>query len=478
MRGVAFAGIALVGARPARRRHPAGGPRPAVDPEAMTRDNFATKLGDVIVYALFVVVPLLGVADRARRRRADGQTGPRRQAQTALGRTSAPRSCSPSSGSRMILVGMLGGVLVPDRRPRPAGHGVRGGRHRRLRLRRSCSPASAPSPGGSRSAYGRPPPDAPTLRHRRCSAWLGAAVGVGAVRDRRVRRPAGDAAVYDYDGPGRVPANTLVTIGHGAGRDRRRGDARPAVRAPAATGRRGEPDPWGSGQTLEWTTTSPAPLDNFAEVPTVMSPEPVLDLAAAPTETVGPMTYALPAAPAAAAASPGARRHHPRRRRRRSCSSAGCSSSVIRAAHAGARRRGFVGAERREDPRGPGERHARSVSPGCCVFAQWTVYGIRRRDRVHISLALGLIGLIGLADHQRPGVHLPAARPADRRERVRRDVLRDHRHDDSCCWSSGSCSPRCRRLPVPRRPRRRTRRSSPPMPCTGTSSPAAFSRCG
>ena len=32
------------------------------------------------------------------------------------------------------------------------------------------------------------------------------------------------------------------------------------------------------GQTLEWLTTSPAPPANFAEVPTVMSPEPVLDL--------------------------------------------------------------------------------------------------------------------------------------------------------------------------------------------------------
>jgi heme/copper-type cytochrome/quinol oxidase subunit 1 len=36
-------------------------------------------------------------------------------------------------------------------------------------------------------------------------------------------------------------------------------------------------DPWG-GQTLEWLTTSPAPPHNFNEVPTVMSPEPVLDV--------------------------------------------------------------------------------------------------------------------------------------------------------------------------------------------------------
>jgi heme/copper-type cytochrome/quinol oxidase subunit 1 len=35
-------------------------------------------------------------------------------------------------------------------------------------------------------------------------------------------------------------------------------------------------DPW-DGQTLEWTTASPAPVDNFGHVPTVISAEPLLD---------------------------------------------------------------------------------------------------------------------------------------------------------------------------------------------------------
>jgi heme/copper-type cytochrome/quinol oxidase subunit 1 len=36
-------------------------------------------------------------------------------------------------------------------------------------------------------------------------------------------------------------------------------------------------DPW-DAQTLEWATSSPAPYANFADVHTVASPEPLLDL--------------------------------------------------------------------------------------------------------------------------------------------------------------------------------------------------------
>ncbi|MGI9644044.1 MAG: cbb3-type cytochrome c oxidase subunit I [Ilumatobacteraceae bacterium] len=39
-------------------------------------------------------------------------------------------------------------------------------------------------------------------------------------------------------------------------------------------------DPW-DGQTVEWTTSSPAPMDNYVEVPVVQSAEPLLDLEAA-----------------------------------------------------------------------------------------------------------------------------------------------------------------------------------------------------
>ena len=41
-------------------------------------------------------------------------------------------------------------------------------------------------------------------------------------------------------------------------------------------------DPW-DGQTIEWATTSPAPRDNFVDVPIIHSAEPMLDLRAAAT---------------------------------------------------------------------------------------------------------------------------------------------------------------------------------------------------
>jgi heme/copper-type cytochrome/quinol oxidase subunit 3 len=31
------------------------------------------------------------------------------------------------------------------------------------------------------------------------------------------------------------------------------------------------------------------------------------------------------------------------------------------------------------------------------LFAQWTVYAARRRDRLHVGLSLGLVGIVGLA---------------------------------------------------------------------------------
>ncbi len=91
------------------------------------------------------------------------------------------------------------------------------------------------------------------------------------------------AATYDYSGPAEL-WNTLSTVGHGLMALVALGFLGLALGAAAGRGEAADADPWG-GQTLEWTTTSPAPAANFADQPTVMSPEPALDLRAAPATT-------------------------------------------------------------------------------------------------------------------------------------------------------------------------------------------------
>ena len=91
-----------------------------------------------------------------------------------------------------------------------------------------------------------------------------------------------------------------------------------------------------------------------------------------------------------------------------------------------------VGAGGHRDPGGAGQHHADRLL-ALCVFAQWAVYAARRDDRPHVGLALGLVGLIGLAVINAQAyiynqMELPIAE-----HRLRRDVLRDHRHDARRC---------------------------------------------
>jgi heme/copper-type cytochrome/quinol oxidase subunit 1 len=91
-------------------------------------------------------------------------------------------------------------------------------------------------------------------------------------------QPAGSPE-WSNDGPGEV-LNALVVAGHAAfGLT-----ALAFIGFVAKSWRSGEEagdDPW-NGETLEWATTSPPPADNFVTTPTVMSPEPLLDLKARP----------------------------------------------------------------------------------------------------------------------------------------------------------------------------------------------------
>ncbi len=281
MRGIAFTGIAFVALGLL-----AGVSQQSVAPakwtqEAMTRHNYATKLGDVVVYALFVVVPLLGVlmvlgVGALMGKPARGSK--RRLPSVGL---SAPLMFA-LLGLTMIVLGMVGNVLIPfvdlDLQGTVFEEGVTVAFVYGILLAGLGAAAWwIPKACGSRLT------DLP-LFGIAALAWIGALLasvpyGVAGFLDQP-----GYAAVWNNDGPGEL-LNTLVTIGHGL----------VAIAVVAmlglmlAAGRHGttgEPDPWGSGQTLEWTTSSPAPHDNFAEVPTVMSPEPILDLTAAPADTV------------------------------------------------------------------------------------------------------------------------------------------------------------------------------------------------
>jgi heme/copper-type cytochrome/quinol oxidase subunit 1 len=87
------------------------------------------------------------------------------------------------------------------------------------------------------------------------------------------------SAVWDNDGPGEL-LNALVVAGHAAFGLTALAFAGLAIKSWRSAEGAGD-DPWG-GQTLEWATTSPPPADNFVTTPTVMSPEPLLDLKARP----------------------------------------------------------------------------------------------------------------------------------------------------------------------------------------------------
>ena len=131
-------------------------------------DDFGDKLDDLVPYALFTLLPMLGVliviGDRRPRRPAADD------AETGQARRHAGVRVRASSGSAMILVGMLGGALVPDRRPRPAGHRVRGRRRSSTSSTAPCSAPWAASPTGRRSCDG--PHHRPTSR-RSASPLLG-----------------------------------------------------------------------------------------------------------------------------------------------------------------------------------------------------------------------------------------------------------------------------------------------------------------
>ena len=284
------------------------------------------------------------------------------------------------------------------------------------------------------------------------------------------------SAVWDNDGPGEL-LNALVVAGHAAFGVTALAFAGLAVKAWRGGERVGD-DPWG-GQTLEWATTSPPPADNFAD-------DPDGDVAGAAARSQGQarlrrarvgieLMHALPPAPV------------PPPRRQVLIGTAVASLGVFT----------LIGGllavyiRIREDARDAGEPWVpESVSiPGVptnvmlisffalVLFAQWAVYAARRRDRAHIGLSLGLVGVVGLAIvNAQAYVYNRMALPAADSTYAslfyavtgtmtgpgRRRLGVHGRSPPSACSAAAS--------PI--------RRSSPLTPCTGTSSPPPSPPCG
>ncbi len=228
-------------------------------------DGFGDKLADLLPYAFFTLLPLLGVlivmAVGALAARPTG----------AMPRITAPFVFS-FLGLGLVLVGMLGGALIPIVDLQLQGTVFEEGSLVAV-VYGSVLAGLGALAYWTPKLTGRLIPDKPAIG----LGLLGFLAGLLASLPYDVAGFADQPAasgVYDYSGPAEV-WNALVAVGHGLMGVVLLGFAALAAKALARGSRAGD-DPW-EGQTLEWTTLSPAPPDNFIEVPTVMSPEPLLD---------------------------------------------------------------------------------------------------------------------------------------------------------------------------------------------------------
>ena len=193
-------------------------------------------------------------------------------------------------------------------------------------------------------------------------------------------------------------------------------------------------DPW-DGQTLEWATTSPAPGDNFVDVPVVHSAEPMLDLKAsqraAPDRREQHLMYALPAGPTPAPA------------RQTLVGMALASVSIVmltggmlavwllqRDRGASTPARSWL-PERRRHPRGARQHHAHRLHRRVRVRP---VGGLVAPSTTTVATPCSPSAatvLVALLDHQRPGLHL---HPDGPRHRRRASTRRCSTPSPACSW--------------------------------------------
>jgi len=262
LRGFALAGIGLVGVAAIAGVSQVSAPLRA----NITHRDLGPVLNDVVPYALFNLLPILGAT-----------------VVLALGllalATSRPRITAPLLfgffGAGLVMVGMLANAVFLVGDAHLAGTVFEEGTWIYV-----CYGSVLAGLGGiaywGPKLWGRRIGDAKAIP----LALLGALGTVLASLPYLVagfaKQPAA-SGVFDYSGPQNV-WNVLVTVGHGLMVVTVVGFIGLALAAfSGGDGDHAGDDPW-DGQTLEWATASPAPDRNFAEVHTVASPEPLLDL--------------------------------------------------------------------------------------------------------------------------------------------------------------------------------------------------------
>jgi heme/copper-type cytochrome/quinol oxidase subunit 1 len=265
IRGIVLAGIALVGvaALAATTQQPAFVVSWAGDD--LSFDDFGDTFETLVPWALFMLLPILGVLVTL--------AG---SAMVAIG--ARPRINAPIVlallGVLGVLAGMVGGAIYPI-----SDLGLIGTVFEEGATVAVVYGALLAAIGGiaywAPKWWGRRIPEGP-LYGLALLGFGGAALAslpyyIAGFADQPL-----DSPIYDYDGPSEL-WNVLVLAGHGLMFITVLGFVGLLFKAFTAGG--DEPDDtWGTGQTLEWTAPSPAPLNNFSDVPTVASSEPLLDL--------------------------------------------------------------------------------------------------------------------------------------------------------------------------------------------------------
>jgi len=236
--------------------------------EGLNFDDLGPKIDAFLPYAMFCLLPILG---------ALAVLG----AGAATAKNGRPRVTSPFLfgffGLGMVLIGMLGGALLPI-----DDLGLQGTVFEEASLVFVVYGLVLGALGGltywAPKLWGRRIAEAKVLPLAALGMIAAVLAGfpyfIAGFGDQPAASP-----TYDYGGPAEL-WNVLVLVGHALMALTVVGWVGLAVTT--FTGRRDDTnddpgdDPW-DANTIEWTTTSPAPGNNFVEVPVVRSPEPLLD---------------------------------------------------------------------------------------------------------------------------------------------------------------------------------------------------------